>query len=75
MVQIFRIRTRSRPRQIEQVLVVPVVLVVQKFPVDPRLWFETAIEVIYDADTRRGRQLTSVALAVDALRVDLVGMV
>ena len=75
MVQILAIRTRSSPGQIQQVLVVPVVLVVQELPVDPRLRFETAIEVIHNPDTRGRRQFTSVVLAVDALRIHFVGMV
>ena len=54
---------------------VPVVLVVEEFPVDPCFRFETRIEIINNPDTRRGRQFTSVALAVDALRIHFVGMV
>ena len=55
MVEVLRIRSASSTRQVQQVLVVPVVLVVQELPVDPRFSFETAIEVIDNTHTARRR--------------------
>ena len=75
MVEVLRIRAGSRPGQIQQVLVVPVVLVVQELAINTRFLLQTAVEVRNDALTRWGRQLARVVLAVDTFGVDLVGMI
>ncbi len=75
MVEILGIRARRGSRQIQQVLVVPVLLVVQVFAINTRFLLQTAVEVRNDALTRWGRQLARVVLAVDTFGVDLVGMI
>ena len=75
VVQVLRIRSGSRPGQIQQIFVVPILFVIQILAIYPRFRLQTRVKIIHNPDTGRRRQLARVVLAVDALRIHFVGMV